>query len=155
MHFLFRDRRTDRQTRSILQRNNNSGAARRNKSISIKIEKKNYLELWGNGKTRRELIHVDDLSEAIVYFLDKKLSKNLINIGSGIEKTISQYAKLVCEIIGVKLKIKYKDKSLIGTPRKLLDTSFAKNQGWKSKTNLKKDILKTYDHFLSEFHSKK
>ena len=115
-----------------------------------KIKKKKSLELWGNGKTKRELIFVDDLADAIVYFLDKKMSKNLINIGSGIEKTIDQYAKLVCEIIGVKLKIKYKKKSLVGTPRKLLDSSFARKNGWTSKTDLKKDILETYKHFLKE-----
>jgi GDP-L-fucose synthase len=115
-----------------------------------KIKKKKSLELWGNGKTKRELIFVDDLADAIVYFLDKKMSKNLINIGSGIEKNIDQYAKLVSEIIGVKLKIKYKNKSLIGTPRKLLDSSLARKNGWKSKTNLKKDILETYKHFLKE-----
>ena len=125
-----------------------------NKVHQCKVGKKNYLELWGNGKTKRELIYVDDIAEAIIYFLDKKLSKNLINIGSGIEKTIDQYAKLVCEIIGVKLKIKYKNKLLTGTPRKLLDSSYAKKNGWKSKTNLKKDILKTYSYFLKEFKLK-
>ena len=119
-----------------------------------KVEKNPFLELWGNGITKRELIYVEDLAEAIVYFLDKKLSNNLINVGSGIEKTIDQYAKIVCEIIGVKLKIKYKDKSLIGTPRKLLDSSYAKKNGWKSKTNLKRDILKTYKSFLNEISSK-
>ena len=91
-----------------------------------KISKKKTLELWGNGKTRRELIYVDDLANAIVYFLNKKTKKNLINIGSGIEKTIDQYARIICKIIGVKLKIKYKKNSLIGTPRKLLDCSYAK-----------------------------
>ncbi len=125
-----------------------------NKIHQCKLEKKNYLELWGNGKTRRELIYVDDLAEAIVYFLDKRISKNLINIGSGIEKTISQYAKIVSEIIGVKLKIKYKNKSLAGTPRKLLDSSCARKNGWKSKTNLKRDILNTYNHFLKEIELK-
>ena len=121
-----------------------------NKIHQCKVGKKKYLELWGNGKTKRELIYVDDLAEAIVYFLDKKLSKNLINIGSGIEKTIGQYAKLVCEIIGVRLKIKYENKLLTGTPRKLLDSSYARKNGWKPKTNLKKDILKTYNYFLKE-----
>ena len=115
-----------------------------------KIKNKKSLELWGNGKTKRELIFVDDLADAIVYFLDKKISKNLINIGSGIEKNIDQYAQLVCKIIGVKLQIKYKHKSLVGTPRKLLDSSFARKNGWKSKTNLKKNILETYKHFLKE-----
>jgi GDP-L-fucose synthase len=115
-----------------------------------KIKKRKNLELWGNGKTRRELIFVDDLADAIVYFLDKKMSKNLINIGSGIEKTIDQYAKLVCKIMGVKLKIRYKNKSLVGTPRKLLNSTYAKRNGWKSKTNLKKNILETYKQFLKE-----
>ncbi len=115
-----------------------------------KINKKKSLELWGNGKTKRELIYVDDLAEAIVYFLDKKLSRNLINIGSGIEKTIDQYAKIACQIIGVKLKIKYKNKLLTGTPRKLLDSSYALKNGWKSKIDLKSSILKTYKHFLKE-----
>ena len=115
-----------------------------------KIKKSKTLELWGNGKTRRELIFVDDLADAIIYFLDKKMSKNLINIGSGIEKTINQYAKLVCQIIDVKLKIKYKNKSLVGTPRKLLNSTYAKKNGWKSKTKLKKNILETYKQFLKE-----
>lgn len=115
-----------------------------------KERKKKYLDLWGNGKTKRELIFVDDLADAIVYFLNKKTKKNLINIGSGIEKTIEQYAKIICQIIGVKLKIRYKNKSLIGTPRKLLDCTYAKKNGWKSKTDLKKDILKTYKDLLSK-----
>ncbi len=115
-----------------------------------KIKNKKILELWGNGKTKRELIFVDDLANAIVYFLNKKTSKNLINIGSGIEKTINEYAKIVCEIVGVKLNIKYKNKLLSGTPRKLLNCSYAKKNGWISTTNLKKDILKTYKHYLIE-----
>jgi Nucleoside-diphosphate-sugar epimerases len=91
-----------------------------------KITKNNTLELWGNGKAKRELIYVDDLADSIVYFLKKKSAKGLINIGSGIEKTIEQYAILICKIIGVKLKIKYKNKFLTKTPRKLLDSSLAR-----------------------------
>ena len=75
---------------------------------NCKINKKDSLELWGNGKVKRELIYVDDLADAIVYFLNKKVPGYLINIGSGIEYTIDQYAKLVCKVIGIKLKIKYK-----------------------------------------------
>ena len=117
-----------------------------------KIKKNNILELWGNGKAKRELIYVDDLADAIVYFLNKKNIKGLINIGSGIEKTIEQYAKLLCKIIGVDLKIKYKDKSLTGTPRKLLDSSLAKKLGWRSKGNLKNNLLKTYNYYLKELN---
>ncbi len=117
-----------------------------------KMKNTKILELWGNGKAKRELIYVDDLADAIVYFLNKKNVKGLINIGSGIEKTIEEYANLICKIIGIKLKIKYKDKSLTGTPRKLLDSSLAKKFGWKSKKNLKNNLLKTYNYYLKEFN---
>ena len=117
-----------------------------------KMKNTKILELWGNGKAKRELIYVDDLADAIVYFLNRKNVKGLINIGSGIEKTIEEYANLICKIIGIKLKIKYKDKSLTGTPRKLLDSSLAKKFGWKSKKNLKNNLLKTYNYYLKEFN---
>ena len=95
------------------------------KFMNVKLKIK-ILELWGNGKTKRELIFVDDLADAIVYFLNKRTDKFLINIGSGIEKTINEYAQIVCKIIGVNLKIKYKNKFLSGTPRKLLNSNYAK-----------------------------
>tara|TARA_B100000787_G_C16163601_1_gene282707 strand:+ start:306 stop:1247 length:942 start_codon:yes stop_codon:yes gene_type:complete len=119
-----------------------------------KIKKKKTLEVWGNGKAKRELIYVDDLADAIIYFLNKKTSDHLINIGSGIEKSIEEYAKILFDIIGVRLKIKYKNKLLTGTPRKLLDTSLAKKYGWHSKTNLNIDLLKTYSSFKDTLDNK-
>ncbi len=120
-----------------------------------KIKKKKTLEVWGNGKAKRELIYVDDLADAIIYFLNKKTSENLINIGSGIERTIEKYAKILFKVIGVSLKIKYKNKSLTGTPRKLLDTSLAKKYGWKSKTNLNSNFLETYNSFKNTLKKNK
>tara|TARA_B100000767_G_scaffold187756_1_gene175104 strand:+ start:53 stop:505 length:453 start_codon:yes stop_codon:yes gene_type:complete len=120
-----------------------------------KKKKKKILEVWGNGKAKRELIYVDDLADAIIYFLNKKTSQNLINIGSGIERTIEEYAKILFNVIGINLKIQYKNKSLTGTPRKLLDTSLAKKYGWKSKTNLKLNFLETYNSFKNTLEKNK
>ena len=78
----------------------------------------------------------------------KKTKHSLINIGTGKDKTINQYAKLIMQFFNVKLKIKYINKSLIGTPRKLLSVSRAKKYGWKSKTDIKKGLKLTYDNFI-------
>ena len=109
--------------------------------------KKKELILWGNGKTKREIIFSDDLADACIYFLKKKTKHSLINIGTGNDKTINEYAKLIMEFFNVKLKIKYINKSLTGTPRKLLSVSRAKNYGWKSKTDIKKGLKLTYENF--------
>ena len=113
-----------------------------------KYNKDLFITLWGDGKAKRELIYVEDLAEAIIYFLNKKTSHSLINIGTGIEKTIKQYASILFKIAGAKLNIKYENAHLKGTPRKLLDLSLSKKYKWKSKTNLIQDLKTTYQNFL-------
>ena len=119
----------------------------------ILYAKKNNLKeiiIWGNGKAKRELMYVDDLAHACEFFLRKKTKHNLINIGSGIEKTILQYAQFIMKKIGVKLEIKYDLKKPNGTPRKLLDTDLAKKYGWKSKINLDEGFEFTLKNFLTK-----
>jgi GDP-L-fucose synthase len=115
-----------------------------------KISKKKYVNLWGNGKSLREVMYVDDLADAIIYFLNKRTTHSLINIGTGIEKTIRKFALILCKIIGVKLHIKYVNKNLTGTPRKILDISLAKKYGWRPNTNLIRDLKYTYKVFLQK-----
>ena len=115
-----------------------------------KISKKKYVNLWGNGKSLREVIYVDDLADAIIYFLNKRTTHSLINIGTGIEKTIRKFALILCKIIGVKLHIKYVNKNLSGTPRKILDISLSKKYGWRPNTNLIRDLKYTYKVFLQK-----
>ena len=124
------------------------------KIYEAKINKKNYINLWGDGKTKRELIFVDDLAEASIYFLFKKTKKNLINVGTQKDFTIEYYAKKIMKILDIKLKIKYIQKNLKGTPRKILDCSIANNLGWKPKITLDqgldlsiKDFIKNYKQY--------
>jgi GDP-L-fucose synthase len=115
---------------------------------AVKNKKNKTIYLWGDGQAKREVIFVDDLADAIIFFLNKKTEEYLINIGSGVEKTISHYAKLISKILGIKISISYINKNLKGTPRKLLNLSTAKKYGWKTKTNIKKGISKTYESYL-------
>ena len=110
------------------------------KIYEAKIKKKKSIKLWGNGKTKRELIFVDDLADAIIFFLFKKTKQNLINIGTQVEFTIEEYAKIIMKKLNVNLNIKYIKKSLVGTPRKIMDTSLAKKLGWKSSIKIEKGI---------------
>ena len=113
-----------------------------------KIKKKNFINIWGNGKALRELLYVDDLANACEFFLKKKTKHYLINIGSGDEKTILGFAKFIMNKLNVNLKIKFDKSKPNGTPRKRLDTKLAKSYGWKSKTNLESGFSSTYKDFL-------
>ena len=113
------------------------------KCLNSKKNNSNFVELWGNGKGLREVMYVDDLANATYFFLKKKVSHSLINIGSGIEFSISEYLKIIAKKIGLKVKIKYDYSKTNGTPRKLLDTSISEKYGWKNKITLLQGLDKT------------
>ena len=116
----------------------------------IKKSNRNILTLWGDGSPKRELIFVDDLAEACVFFMNKSIKESLINIGTGKDFTIKQYAKLLLKIIypGKKIKIKFDKTKPNGTPRKVLNINLAKKYGWVAKTDIKKAIEITYKDYL-------
>ena len=117
----------------------------------LKIKNLTNLILWGNGKAKREFIHVDDLAAACVYFMKKKTKHSIINIGTGKDYTINYYANFISKIILNKnIKIKYDKSKPNGVKRKVLDISLAKNYGWKPKIDLKASIIKTYKSYLEE-----
>ena len=118
----------------------------------LKTSKKNSLILWGNGKAKREVIHVDDIADACVYFMNKKKIPNLINIGTGKDYSIEYYAKLIAKIIlpKKKINIRYDLSKPNGIKRKVMDVSLAKKYGWKYKVNLEEAILSTYRSFKTE-----
>ena len=122
------------------------------KKIDSLKNNNNKLLLWGNGLAKREVIYVDDLANACVYFMNKKTKYSIINIGTGKDYTIKYYAQLISKIIlpNKKIEIEYDRSKPNGTPRKVMDISLAKKYGWKSGTSLELAILKTYQTYLKE-----
>ena len=122
------------------------------KKIHIaKKKNKKIVKLWGNGKAKRELMYVDDLASACEFFLNKKTKHTLINIGSGIEKSVENFAKFVMKKLNIKLKIIYDKSKPNGTPRKILDINIAKRYQWKPNINLNKGFKTTYTDFLKNY----
>ena len=110
-----------------------------------KLRNKKSIKLWGTGKAKREVIYVDDLADAVIYFMNKRVKHNLINIGTSNEKSIKQYVKYILNILNIKLKIKFdNNKKLDGMKSKVLNTKLALKYGWKYKSDLKNAIIETY-----------
>ena len=116
----------------------------------LKNKKNKNLVLWGDGSAKRELIFVDDLAEACVHFMKKKTKESLINIGTGKDFTIKQYANIIQKTIypQKKIRIIFDKTKPNGTPRKVLNVNLAKKYGWKAKTNIQKAIKITYKDYL-------
>ena len=122
------------------------------KIYEIKKYNKSEIKLWGNGLAKREIIYVDDIADACLFFMKKKTGDYLINIGTGKDYTIRQYVQMLLKILipNKKVKIKYDLSKPNGTPKKVLDISLAKKYGWKPKSNFKKAIKLTYKDFVGK-----
>lgn len=114
-----------------------------------KIMKKKFITLWGTGKAIRELIYVDDLAEACVFFMNKRTKETLINIGNGKGLTILEYAKFIINFLNLDLDIRFDKSKPDGTPIKILDNSISKKHGWHPKVNLETGFRLTYKNFLT------
>jgi len=102
--------------------------------------------LWGTGKAKREIIHVDDLANAIVFFMNKKTKHTLINIGTSKDYSIKQISNKIIKILNLDLRIKFNNNSKFdGVKRKLLNSSIAHAYGWKPKIKFEEAILNTYN----------
>ena len=103
------------------------------------------LSLWGSGKPRREFLHVDDLSEALLTLMLKYDELSPINIGANADISIRQLAKLIKEIIGYRGQIKFDGTKPDGTPRKILDSSKAIQLiNWKPNISLENGVRELY-----------
>jgi len=117
------------------------------KIYSAKKNNKKFIEIWGSGKPMREVLHVDDLADAIVYFMNKKIKDYYINIGSGKEFSIIWFAKFIMKKMKSKFKIKLKKSMPDGVKSKLINSSKAKSYGWKPKISLSQGFLSTLEDY--------
>jgi GDP-L-fucose synthase len=118
------------------------------KIVSAIKNKKKYITLWGSGKPKRELMYVDDLADACIYFMNKKTKHTLINIGTGNEMSILSYAKFILKNLNFKCKIVLDKSKSDGTPRKIIDSSIARHYGWFPKIDLNEGFNLTLKDFL-------
>ena len=112
-----------------------------------KINNIDTFEIWGTGKPLREFLFVDDLSRAVEFILTNNIKEDLINIGSGVEISISKLAELIKDVIGYKGSLEFNTSMPDGNPRKLLDCSLINSLGWMHSTELEPGLNKTYDWF--------
>jgi GDP-L-fucose synthase len=118
------------------------------KMHDARVQEKRHVVLWGSGRPKREFLHVDDCAEACLYLLEHYDEGEPINVGTGVDLTISELAVLVKEIVGFSGSIVWDATKPDGSPRKQLDTRRINQLGWKPTIGLEEGIRRTYAWFL-------
>ena len=106
--------------------------------------------VWGTGTPRREFLYVDDMADACVHLMKVHSGSDMVNIGTGEDISIAEFAQTVARIIGFTGTISYDSSRPDGTPRKLLDVSRLNALGWRARTSLEDGLALAYRAFLAE-----
>ncbi|MHB8063595.1 MAG: GDP-L-fucose synthase family protein [Ruminiclostridium sp.] len=118
------------------------------KFYEAKLHNKEFVNVWGTGNARRELMFSGDLADACLFLLENYSGNDFFNVGTGTDINIRELAELIRDIVGFKGDIRFDNTKPDGMPQKLLDVSKLKELGWINKTNIKTGIVRTYNWFL-------
>ncbi|MDP5292270.1 NAD-dependent epimerase/dehydratase family protein [Oceanimonas sp. CHS3-5] len=73
-----------------------------------RIKRETLIEIWGDGSTSRDFIHIDDVLSAIDSVLWSPNNQHLLNIGSGKLVSILELINLISEIVSKRPNLSYK-----------------------------------------------
>jgi GDP-L-fucose synthase len=113
--------------------------------------------IWGSGTPMREFLHVDDMAEASLFVMGLSRTEyeahtapmlSHINVGTGVDVTISELATMLAEVTGFSGRICFDSSKPDGAPRKLMDVSRLSGMGWQASIQLRDGIAATYAWFL-------
>tara|TARA_R100000231_G_scaffold3727_1_gene6508 strand:- start:1368 stop:2276 length:909 start_codon:yes stop_codon:yes gene_type:complete len=108
--------------------------------------------LWGDGYQRRELIFIDDVVKMMWDLRDEK--NEIINLGSGMDNSIREFASYVCKYIEYdESKIHYDTTKYVGTNVKIMSPNKLKSYGFDF-TSLDHGIKKIVNYYFDRRSSK-
>ena len=105
--------------------------------------------VWGTGTPRREFLSANDLADACIFVMKHYSDFGFLNIGTGKDVPIGEFARIIAEIVGYKGNIVFDTSRPDGAPQKLLDTSKLTQLGWTPKISLHAGLAEAYADFLS------
>jgi GDP-L-fucose synthase len=106
--------------------------------------------VWGTGTPRREFLYVDDMADAAIHLMKNYSEAGLINVGTGEDISIADFARVVARTVGYTGDISFDASKPDGTPRKLLDVGKLAKSGWQATTSLEDGMKQAYAAFLQE-----
>lgn len=127
------------------------------KFYEAKLNNKKSVDIWGDGKAKRDFIHAEDVARSMIYLTENYNSIDPVNICSGKQNSIKNVAKYLKQISKYEGTIKWKTDMPVGQKsREFSTTRMKKVLGKRTKNfkNLFEGLKITYDWFEKNYKSK-
>ena len=121
----------------------------RRRAHEAKVANSPTVTVWGTGNPRREFLCSDDLADACVFLMKYYSDIEFVNVGTGEDVTIAEFAAEVASVVDFKGKIVFDRSRPDGAPQKLLNVTKIKQLGWSPKISLHDGLTVAYADYLS------
>jgi GDP-L-fucose synthase len=106
------------------------------------------IEVWGDGSATREFIFVEDAAEGIVLATERFDEPEPVNIGVGFEISIKDLVHQIARLTGYEGTIKWDPSKPNGQPRRMLDTTRARERfGFVAKITFEDGLRRTIEWY--------
>ena len=113
------------------------------------------VDVWGTGKASREFVYVDDAARGIALAAERYDKPEPVNIGSGIEISISRLVEIIRKLTGFEGSVNWDTSKPDGQPRRCLDVSRARQEfGFKARMDFEEGLRRTVDWYLGQLEGK-
>jgi GDP-L-fucose synthase len=128
--------------------NSHAPAALLRRFHEAKRDGRDRVTVWGSGTPLREFLHVDDLADACVFLMTRYSDHEHVNVGSGHEISIADFAAAVARVTGYAGTVDFDLGRPDGAPRKLMESSRLRGMGWAPRIGLEDGLAGAYRWFL-------
>jgi GDP-L-fucose synthase len=109
-----------------------------------------FVEVWGTGRPRRELLYADDFGDGALFLMERYRGAGPVNLAGGETLSVAEIAALVREATGYGGELRFDASRPDGAPLKTLDASEVAALGWRPATPLREALRATYAAYLAE-----
>jgi GDP-L-fucose synthase len=120
------------------------------KCVEAVNQGRDEIVLWGDGSPTREFLYAEDAAEGIILATEQYDKPDPVNLGSGMEITISDLATQIAALTGFTGRITWDTTQPNGQPRRCLDVSRAEREfRFRATTPFSAGLRKTIEWYQS------
>lgn len=113
-----------------------------------------FVDIWGDGKARREFMYSGDLADCMWAAVKRfDTLPGTMNVGMGYDLTVNEYYEAAARVVGYTGGFEHDLSKPVGMRQKLVSVDRATSWGWQAPTSLEQGLAKTYAYYLEEAKS--
>ena len=110
--------------------------------------------LWGDGTPTREFLYVQDAARGFALAAERYDDPDPVNLGAGFEISMKELAEKIARLMSFHGEIRWDTSKPNGQPRRMLDTSRAKERfGFEAEIGFEEGLKRTIEWFRSHAKS--